>query len=245
MLPPGSVPLVHPPLGDAQMLVLPHPHTGVPSYFALDDTHTALYELLVVRPDAPHARSWLVGHAESRGGAPGAVIGDGALRVLSPIDPVFVVLGLLADVDARHFRPLEDLAEAAAELHAQRRAQATPGGGAPRAWPDIVPFLSMPSIAAHLARICDTQAEAAADGLVYRLSWARVAEVLDAKRTRLAEPATCDAAPETLGRLVRKALPSAATASDDEVQRARVAVARDLVCAYIPPSVAARWEENV
>lgn len=244
MLPPGSVPLAHPRVGDARILVLPHPHSGVPSYFALSDTDARLYEVLVVRPDAPHARSWFVGHGDgtARPDAPGAVVRDGALRVLSPIDPIFVLLGLLADVDARHFRPLDDLAESAAELHARRRAASVPDGGEARPWPDIAPFMMHSAMAAHLPRLCDTQSEAAADaGCVYRLSWDKIGAELDAKRARLAQSAVCDAAPETLGRQVRKALTNAHTATDAEVAAAQAEAARAMVLAYCPPSVAAHW----
>ncbi|KAI3617114.1 hypothetical protein CBS9595_003023 [Malassezia furfur] len=244
MLPPGSVPLAHPCVGDARMLVLPHPHSGVPSYFVLSEADARLYEVLIVRPDAPHARSWFVGHADGapRSDAPGAVVRDGALRILSPIDPLFVLLGLLADVDARHFCPLDDLAESAAELHARRRAASVPDGGEARPWPDIVPFVMHNAMAEHLPRLCDTQSEAAADtGCVYRLSMPKIHAELDAKRARLAQSAVCDAAPETFGRQVRKALTNAHSATDAEVAAAQADTARAMVLAYCPPSVAAGW----
>lgn len=245
MLPPGSVPLAHPSLGDARLLVLPHPHSGVPSYYALHGTPSELYEVLVVRPAAPHARSWFLTHADatSASRAPGAVLGDGALRTLSPVDPALVALGMLADTEARHFCPLEDLAEAAAELHAQRRAEALPGRAQP--WPDIVPFLMLPAMEPHLQRICDTQSEAAASGLVYRLSWDKIAALLDAKHARLAHPDVHAAAPETLGRLVRKSLDQPQTASDEEVRKAQAHVARSLLLSYVPRSVAERWTSSV
>lgn len=239
------LPLAYPPLApDTRLWVLPHPHSSTPVYFAVGDAH-ALYELVVVRADKPNTRSWFVAPYAPQGasGGQGEVLSDGALRILTPIDPAFVLLGILGDdphaFDTRQYRPLDDLADLAAERHAARRAEA--GGGA-RPWPDLVPFLTLPGNAPHLARICDTQAEvAAADGYVYRLSLAKISALLDTKHQRLADTAVHDRAPETLGRQVRKQLerPSAASAAD--VQAAQDEVARALLLAYLPPAVAQRW----
>lgn len=239
MLPGGSIALAHPAVdAETRLLVLPHPSSGAPTYFSTPaEGEHEMYELLVVRAEKPSARSWMVAARDAHAG--GSVLADGALRALSPIDPVFVLLGLLAESDAeRRFCPADDLAEAAAERHAQRRATE----GSVRPWPDIAPFLLHPRMAAHLQRICDTQDElSASDGLVYRLSYDKISALLSDKCARLAQSAVHDAAPETLGRQVRKELADAQHASDAEIRAAQESVARRLVQSYLPPAVAGRW----
>ena len=75
-----------------RLWVLPHPRTGVPTYFATSQDGTNAYELLVTRPPT---RSWLLrGHDDD-----GYVIADGAMRILSRIDPAFLLLGIFCVLD--------------------------------------------------------------------------------------------------------------------------------------------------
>lgn len=214
----------------ARLYVLPHPRSGVPTYFAVHDDAT--YELLVVRPEPRVARSWMLAPHGASG--PGYVLRDGALHVLSPMDPALLLLGLLAPVwGERRFCPRDDLAEAAAEHHAAARA-ADLAVRAP-AWPDIASVLALPGMQAPLTRICATQAEPSAlDGLVYRLDKARVFALLDHKVERVLR----DAADVIDAQSQRH---YGAQATDAEVAAARRRVATDLVAAYVPLTVDEAW----
>jgi len=221
-----------------RLYVLPHPRSGVPTYFAVHDDAT--YELLVVRPDQRAARSWMLA---PRGGAPrpGHILRDGALHVLSPMDPALLLLGLLAPVwGERRLCPRDDLAEAAAEHHAARRAadlaaRAPEAAPSTPAWPDIATVLALPAMQAPLTRICATQAEPSAhDGLVYRLDEARVYALL----TRKVERVLHDAADVVAAQSQRHC---GAEATDAEIAAAQRRVATDLVATYVPPAVDDAW----
>ncbi|WFD21208.1 hypothetical protein MCAP1_003469 [Malassezia caprae] len=219
-----------------RLYVLPHPRSGVPTYFAVQDDAT--YELLVVRPEQRVARSWML--APCGASSPGHVLRDGALHVLSPMDPALLLLGLLASAwGERRFCPRDDLAEAAAEHHAASRAarMAARTGAAPSApaWPEIASVLALPAMQEPLTRICATQAEPSAlDGLVYRLDEARVCALLDRKVERVLQ----DAADVIDAQSQRH---YGAHASDADVAAARRRVATDLVASYVPLAVEAVW----
>ena len=57
-----------------RILVLPHPRSAAPAYFAVTQgaDHASWYELLVVRGDQSASRSWMV--SPGAGGSGGSVI---------------------------------------------------------------------------------------------------------------------------------------------------------------------------
>lgn len=231
-----------------RILVLPHPRSAAPAYFAVTQgaDHASWYELLVVRGDQSASRSWMV--SPGAGGSGGSVIADGALRVFSPVDPAFVLLGILADEEdpaPRRLQPLEDLLDAAAERHARRRA-AHAGADAPAQWADIGALAHLPHVAEHLAPLCDTeQVGSGSEERVYGLSWDRVLARLDAKLARMTDPALFERAPDTLGRQMNRRLdaevPAGTTPTENELAAARRGVALDVITGYLPPALAQRW----
>lgn len=221
---------------DTRLLVLPHPRSGAPAYFACA-ADGRMYELLTVQPERKVGRSWFLGHS---GG--GRVISDGSLRVLSAVDPVFVLLGvLLPTADEKRFRPWDDWAEAAVDGHERARhaaLQALTGRASttPMRWPDVAEFLALPSTHAHLPRVCATHAEpASAAEPMYRLDMARVLAMLSEKAAHVATSLD-DILELEAQRRVDDAFPSA-----DQLREAKGAVARSWIEAYLPAALAARW----
>ncbi|WFD45185.1 hypothetical protein MPSI1_003863 [Malassezia psittaci] len=244
------IPVVHPDIEKERIFTLPHPRTHIPSYYVMDQSHTRTYEMLVVRPEPPQARSWFVGSAEDasqKSSLPGTVLKDGGLRLFSPIDPFFIVIGLIAEVESKHYCPLEDLSEAAAELHARRRAQTLAKDVDTQhldLWPDIVPFLLQDSIKPHLKRICDTQDDPSIGSVIYRLNWDKILGEFQAKCARLTCSSLLDSAPETIGRQVRKRLANAHTATPSEWQEAQTKVAYDTIQGYVAQWIMDRWRNT-
>ena len=187
----------------------------MPTYFATSQDGTNAYELLVTRPPT---RSWLL-----RGHDDGYVIADGAMRILSRIDPAFLLLGIFCVLDtSQQYWPLDDWLEAATDVHVQRRSMG--------AWPDMAAFVALPPMQAHLDRICATQE--ADGGRVYRLDETRIRAMLRAKAQRV-----CARAPEQVAAQAWRTLD--ASASDADVDSAQQEVARQWIEAYVPLSV--RW----
>ncbi|WFD01034.1 hypothetical protein MYAM1_003794 [Malassezia yamatoensis] len=244
------IPVVHPEIQEERIFRLPHPRTHVPTYYVMDQSHMRTYEMLVVRPEPPQARSWFVGSAQDaapNSTSPGTVLKDGGLRLFSPIDPFFIVVGLIAEVESKHFCPLEDLAEAAADLHAGRRAQILAKDLDPQhsdLWPDIVPFLLQDWVASHLERVCDTQDDPSIGSVIYRLNWEKVFDELQAKLARLTSCSLLDSAPETIGRQVRKKVANVHTATQSEWQEAQTQVAYDTIQGYVAPWITERWRNT-
>ncbi|WFD28923.1 hypothetical protein MNAN1_003939 [Malassezia nana] len=222
-----------------RLYVLPHPRTGVPTYYAVQDT--GAYELLVVRPEQRAGRSWMLASGQAK--RPGHMVREGVLHVLSPMDPALLLLGLLAPQwGERRFCPRDDLAEAAAEHHATQRAAmaAEHAALAPPelVWPDIATVLALPAMQAPLERLCATQPEpSAADGLVYRLDEAKVFALLHRKVDSVLR-----AAPEVIDAQSQRHVPMHATETERAAAQRRVAT--DLVAAYVPLGIDEAWRKT-
>lgn len=248
--------LAHPPLPrDTRLLVLPHPQSGAPAYFAAGEAdsngYSTLYEMLTVRGEKHAARSWFIAPNDTEDSqSHGSVIADGAMRVLSPIDGGFVLLGIVFDERklSQRWVPLDDLLDAAAESHTQRRARRHPDSAA-APWPDVCALRSYHATTVHLSKVFETQPIGIGSSeLVYRFSWDRTLTWLDAKLERLAQPGVFDKSPETLSRQVNRRLDATCTdraATALETAAARRAVSVDLIASYLPAAVAKRWRERV
>ncbi|CEL60790.1 hypothetical protein RSOLAG1IB_04029 [Rhizoctonia solani AG-1 IB] len=82
-------------------LQLPHPRTGLPALFVYHGS--TLLELHSVTPDTP--RSWFVGES---------VVSNGNLMLMTPIDPVFILIPFLQTLDPNApFKPTDDFLEEA------------------------------------------------------------------------------------------------------------------------------------
>ncbi|KAF8739722.1 Ydr279p protein family (RNase H2 complex component), partial [Rhizoctonia solani] len=82
-------------------LQLPHPRTGLQALFIYHGS--TMLELHSVTPDAP--RSWFVGQS---------VVSNGNLMLMTPIDPVFILIPFLQTLDPKApFKPTDDFLEEA------------------------------------------------------------------------------------------------------------------------------------
>lgn len=79
------------------IITLPHPAHGKPTKYGLDDSNKKIYE--VVTFDEPH-RSWFIGES---------VKSDGSLQIMTPVNPIFLVLPRLKEQCDSRAVPLEDL----------------------------------------------------------------------------------------------------------------------------------------
>ncbi|KDN48862.1 hypothetical protein K437DRAFT_273343 [Tilletiaria anomala UBC 951] len=188
-------------------------------------------ELVAIKPDTQQ-RSWLLGPDMKNPpepvqiGAPpdeervvDSVIGDGALHMLSPIDPLFLILCLLApafplDADGTlSFLTQEDILERAARHWSARLASrglmndhhsgsknGCMASSGQDDWRDVLEFGETAAAQEAFVRACDAQ-DVSADLRVYRLSRAKVLAELTQKVDALAGANDAFiAAPNTLGR---------------------------------------------
>ncbi|KAL0849956.1 hypothetical protein ABMA28_011879 [Loxostege sticticalis] len=79
------------------IISLPHPATGKPAKYCLDDVNSKMYE--VVSFNEPY-RSWFIDET---------VKSDGSVMLVTPINPVFLVLPRLKEHCSNRAMPLEDL----------------------------------------------------------------------------------------------------------------------------------------
>jgi hypothetical protein len=171
--------LIHPDLAHGgRFLVLPHPRTGIPTYY-LHSSHASasastagsnaasadgeLFELSTIK-DTKHDRSWMVSGVNT-------VVSAGQLEVLSRVDVRFLVISLLySALGDRKFRSLEDTFEQIAlGLYAKRSDEAVEAvaalkasteakdADASREWSDILTFGSLPLVHTALAQVADVQ----------------------------------------------------------------------------------------
>lgn len=127
-----------------QIIQLPDPHSGEMARYAIRGDR--LLEVHKVDPSSP--RSWFIGNSVQQ---------DGSLHVMSPIDPLFILIPILDKARRKTtesdgvYLPISDLAEtfpAALEL---------------------CRVLSLSSVTSRIASLCDVQS-CGSDILVYRLS---------------------------------------------------------------------------
>ncbi len=172
--------LIHPNLAQGgRFLVLPHPRTGIPTYY-LHSSHAnasastagtdatsadgELFELSTIK-DTRYDRSWMVSGVNT-------VVSAGQLEVLSRVDVRFLVISLLySALGDRKFRSLEDTFEQislglfakrsdeAVEAVAALKAASTEAkdADASREWSDILTFGSLPLVYTALTQVADVQ----------------------------------------------------------------------------------------
>ncbi|KAG1862529.1 ribonuclease H2, subunit B [Suillus subalutaceus] len=172
-----------------QFLRLPHPRTGLASLF-LHDQHaqgdtTKTSSILEVQAISPtNARTWFIGEE---------VVADGKLVVMTPMDPMFLLMYLLRAPQTRdgskgNFRPMQDIIEEVAATIAdasKKDAQKDPSLNVSA--DDIISFLSLDFVQSSIKRVCDVKV-ITDEITVYRYSHDVVLENLKRKVGRLSEP---------------------------------------------------------
>uniref|UniRef100_A0A2A4JCG1 Ribonuclease H2 subunit B n=1 Tax=Heliothis virescens TaxID=7102 RepID=A0A2A4JCG1_HELVI len=80
-----------------RIVILAHPSHGKPTKYCLDDENKRIFEIVTF--DEPH-RSWFIGNT---------VKSDGSIQMVTPVNPLFLVLPKLKEQCASRAVPLEDL----------------------------------------------------------------------------------------------------------------------------------------
>ncbi|RDB25321.1 hypothetical protein Hypma_007709 [Hypsizygus marmoreus] len=221
------------PVAGLPFLRLCHPRTGIPSLFLLSEsffgassTRSAILEVQAIAP--PDTRSWFIGEE---------VIGDGKFLLMTPIDPVFLLIPILGaahpnDGSPGTYRPADDILEEAAH-----RLQTDQIDGASSIFPeDITRFGSLACVKDAMGRICDIK-EVTSEIVVYRLSRLRILEYLRMKVTRLVAPEVLEVSRATIRGLAKEGLLD--DGKDYLLQLGRLRAACNLLGQYLSPDLRA------
>lgn len=223
-----------------RFLRLPHPRTGLPSLFlpyqlrqaagdGSDARSSTILEVQTVAP--PDTRSWFVGEE---------VVSDGRLLVMTPIDPIFLLIPILGATVSQeggqaNYRPADDIFEEAAMKLAE--ASHSSGSQDPSfivAPDDIMTFGALDCTVQAMRRICDTK-EITAEITVFRYSQERLLEQLTEKVAALATPGITEISRSLIRGLARNGL------MEDEHEEllilGRTQLACDLLAQYLPPDI--------
>ncbi|KAI1794130.1 ribonuclease H2, subunit B [Ganoderma leucocontextum] len=211
--------------GGLCFLRFPHPRTGIPSLFLPyeqpDGVKTSLLEVQAVAP--PNPRSWFV-HEE--------VVEDGKLLMMTPIDPVFLLIPLLRvtqpTAGSGNFLPPEDLIEEAANKLVSGNSET------PLSPDDVQRLSSLRCIQAAMQHVCEYK-KITAEVVVYRYSAERVQTYLRTKVARLSHKDVSE-----LSRTLTRSFAKDGLMDDgkeDMLQAARLRAACDLVSQYLARDV--------
>ncbi|KAG2146022.1 ribonuclease H2, subunit B [Suillus bovinus] len=220
-----------------RFLRLPHPRTGLASLFLLHDHRsqndtTKTSSILEVQAISPtNARTWFMGEE---------VIADGKLIVMTPMDPMFLLMYLLRAPQARdgskgNFRPLEDIIEEASATIADasdKDAQKDPSLHVSA--DDIVSFLSLDFVQSSIKRVCDVKV--ITDKItVYRYSHDVVLENLKRKVGRLSDPKVAEMSRTLVRSLAKDGLMD--DGKEELLDLGRTKLACELLSQYLPRDV--------
>ncbi|KAK4053825.1 hypothetical protein OIV83_001481 [Microbotryomycetes sp. JL201] len=182
---PDYVDLSSPDASRHRFLRLPHPRTRLPSLFLPATSGDGgarccrLLEVQRISADTDKQRSWFIGQD---------VVSDGTLGLLTPFDPLWLVISILSTVPNRFMQQTElwewaaqrvSIADSSSSsLDAEKELKMTAE--------DILSFGQLQCVQDRLDEVCDTQAH---DGLIlYRLDNAKVLRALKRKVDRLIDP---------------------------------------------------------
>ncbi|KAF8628908.1 hypothetical protein AX15_003689 [Amanita polypyramis BW_CC] len=219
----------------ANFLRLPHPRTGLASLFMLvhdsKETPSNVQTILEVQAIAPtEARSWFLNDE---------VVSDGRLLLMTPVDPVFLLLPLLQAADPpgngfeRHFRPADDIFEDAARTIEEQGRKYDDISYSISAR-DILQFTSFQCTRDSLQRICDVK-EVTSDIIVYRFNDGKILEYLRRKVSLLASPQVIESSKTLLRSLAKNGLFEEGNEKLLEAGRTRAAC--EILCQYLPKNI--------
>ncbi|KAI0305721.1 ribonuclease H2, subunit B [Multifurca ochricompacta] len=191
------------------------------------------WEILEVQSvSPPNQRSWFFTEGE--------IVSDGKLLVMTPIDPIFLLIPIFQavkpnDGSAGIFQPLDDIFDEAAPKIVQ-----TVNRGASDdpfliiSQEDILFLTRCDCIITALKRICDFQ-NITSDLTVYRYSEERVIEYLQAKVLRLSKHAVTEKSRTIIRNLAKDGLMD--DGMEDLLELGRIRAACNLVSQYIAHSL--------
>ncbi|KAF7782330.1 hypothetical protein Agabi119p4_1706 [Agaricus bisporus var. burnettii] len=210
-------------------LRLPHPRTDIPSLFLpIDNGDVATNQVLELQAINPmDSRSWFLGNE---------VIADGKLLLMTPIDPVFLLLPVLSciqpnDGSAGQFKPADDMLEEAA-LRLQEQSQSRKDGRISNE--DILRLTNLRCARNALKHICDIK-EITEEITVYRYSRERVLDYLRKKVIRLSTPSTLEKSKTIIRSLAKDGLME--DGNEELLKIGQLRAACELVSHYLSPTL--------
>lgn len=226
-----------PPGHATPFLRLPHPRTGVASLFFIHDQHapddtTNKSSILEVQAISPtNARTWFIGEE---------VVADGKLIVMTPMDPMFLLVYLLRVPQARdgskgNFRPVQDIMEEVSTTIAdasEKIAQKDPSLNVSA--DDIISFLSLDFVQSSIKRVCDVKA-ITDEITVYRYSHDVVLENLKSKVGRLSDPRVAEISRTLVRSLAKDGLMD--DGKEELLELGRIKLACELLSQYLPRDI--------
>ncbi|KAI6046048.1 ribonuclease H2, subunit B [Pisolithus marmoratus] len=224
-----------------RFLRLPHPRTGLPSLFLpyqpLRDKGNAILEVQTVAP--PGARSWFLGEEVVSGKLNSNTVANGRLLVMTPIDPLFLLIPILGATTSEgaqaNFRPADDIfEEAATKLVEASHPSGSQDPSLVVTPDDIMTFGALDCTMHAMKRICDAK-EITADITVFRYSQERLIEQLRKKVTALATPRITEMSRCLIRGLAKNALME--DKHEDLLTLGRTQLACDLLAQYLPPDI--------
>ncbi|KAF9469910.1 ribonuclease H2, subunit B [Collybia nuda] len=225
-------------LEKTSLLRLPHPRTGIPSLFiscesSLDKgqalSQSRILEVQAVHP--PDSRSWFMGSQ---------VLTDGKLLIITPIDPVFLLIPILraARQDDRtpdNFLPPDDIFEAAS-IQLQSSSQTHQDQSLHVLAEDILRFVSLTCVKTALKCICDVK-DITEEIVVYRFSLSKTTEYLRTKVARLSAPPTLEISRTLVRGFAKDGLME--DGKGEILKAGQIRSACDLLCQYLPVDIRA------
>ncbi|KAG1734686.1 ribonuclease H2, subunit B [Suillus paluster] len=220
-----------------RFLRLPHPRTGLSSLFLLHDQHsqddpTKTSSILEVQAISPtNARTWFVGEE---------VVADGKLMVMTPMDPMFLLMNLLRVPQARdgskgNFRPMPDIIEEiAATISDVSEKDAQKDPSLKVSADDVISFLSLDFVQSSIKRVCDVKV-ITEEITVYRYSHDIVLENLKGKVGRLSDPRVAEMSRTLVRNLAKDGLMD--DGKEELLESGRIKLACELLSQYLPRDI--------
>ncbi|KAF9454028.1 hypothetical protein P691DRAFT_798942 [Macrolepiota fuliginosa MF-IS2] len=211
---------------------LPHPRTGVPALFLPAENgedagkdSSRILELQAVNP--VDSRSWFLENE---------VIADGKLVLMTPIDPVFLLLPILfciqpTDGSVPQFKPADDMLEEAA-LAIQQQYQSRKDGQVLSR--DVLQFTRLRCARNALKFICDVK-EITEEITVYRYSQERTLEYLRKKAVHLSNPKIIEISKTIVRSLAKDGLME--DGNEELLKSGQLRAACDLLAQYLSPAM--------
>ncbi|OSD06871.1 hypothetical protein PYCCODRAFT_1403688 [Trametes coccinea BRFM310] len=211
-------------LKDVHLLRLPHPRTGVPCLFVPYETSQASSILEVQAICPPNRRSWFTDDA---------VVEDGKLLVMTPIDPAFLIIPMLqatipTNGTTANFRPADDVLEEVASKISQNSASV---GDEPIPSGDVQHLSSLRCVQAAMRRVCEVK-DITPEITVFRYSPEKALGYLQSKVSRLSDRSISE-----LSRTINRNFAKDGLFEDGKetlLTAARTRAACDLISQYLP-----------
>ncbi|KAI0266799.1 ribonuclease H2, subunit B [Gloeopeniophorella convolvens] len=220
-------------------LRLPHPRTAIPSLFlpyrrSQSAGGTDAWDILEVQSTSPpNPRSWFFTEGE--------VISDGKLLVMTPVDPVFLLIPILQAVRPESgssgvFQPLDDiLDEAVPKITQAVNAGLAPGDSSTSlSQEDILSLAKYDCIVSAMKSITDFQ-QITPELTVYRYSEDKAIQYLQAKVSRLSRQEVAEKSRTIVRGLAKDGLMD--DGKEDLLKLGYVKSACNLVSQYTPHSL--------